>query len=356
MGLLLLFFFLAIGISFLCSILEAVLLSITPAYVNIKKQEGGKLAKDLEKFKADIDRPLSAILTMNTIAHTVGAIGVGAQAGKVFGHGGFQVLNYTISAEMIIATVMTLAVLILSEIIPKTIGANFWKSLVPFSVTTIKLIMIPLKPLIWVSQLITGSMKSEHGKSVLSRSDFVAMAKAVSSKGVLKEDESRIIHNLLKFNSINVHDVMTPRTVISAAEEDTTLQEYYDTNKILRYSRIPLYNDQLDNISGYMLKDDLLNELAQGHGEKKLKDIKRNIEIVNEETSIADLLKAMTKRKEHIALVVDEYGGVDGIITQEDIIETLLGLEIMDEVDNYADMRDLAQRKWKNKSKDLDIQ
>jgi len=234
---------------------EAVLLSITPAYVQNKVSEGGTLGKSLQTFKDEIDRPLSAILSLNTIAHTVGAIGVGAQAGKVFG------ANYLgpISYESIIAGAMTLAILVLSEIIPKTIGANNWKNLVPFTVRSLNLLLIVLFPLVWLSQAITKRLKKDKSESVLSRADFAAMARIGKDSGALQARESSIIDNLLKFEKVKVKDIMTPRTLVKSAEQTTTVSDYYDANKDSPFSRVPVYENDADHITGFVLKDGFRN-------------------------------------------------------------------------------------------------
>jgi len=234
MGLLLFFLGISIVFSFLCSILEAVLLSVTPSFISIKEQEGSPLAKDLKSFKEDIDRPLSAILTLNTIAHTVGAIGVGASATKVWPD------NEMITG-IAVPVLVTLAILILSELIPKTLGANYWKSLAGFTVKSLKFMMFVLAPLVWVSQLITKGLKKEKDKSVLTRVDFLAMTQVGEKSGAIKEGESKIIQNLLRFESIQVGDTMTPRTVVVSATEDKIINEFQKEHPNLRFSRIPVY-------------------------------------------------------------------------------------------------------------------
>lgn len=347
MVLLILFFLLSIIFSFLCSIWEAVLLSITPSEVEIRYQEGTKMGIRLKKFKSNIDQPLAAILTLNTIAHTVGAIGVGAQAALLFGN--------TISATIITPIIMTLAILILSEIIPKTLGANYWKELMPFTVSSVHVITIILYPLVWFSQLITKWLKKDKEQSVLSRADFTAMTEIGKRQGIFKHGESRIIQNLLSFNTILAKDIMTPRTVAKVAREDQSIQEFFDENKALRFSRIPVYKETKDDINGFFLKDDLLTQIINGNGGAQLKDIVREIHIVNEQLPIPSLFNHLMENREHIALVVDEFGGMAGIVTMEDVIETLLGMEIMDEFDNIEDMQILARKNWEKRAKALGL-
>jgi len=347
MGLLITFFLVSIIFSFLCSIWEAVLLSVTPSYVQVQLQEQTETGKLLNQFKENVDRPLAAILTLNTIAHTVGAIGVGAQATKIWG--------LDMMATIGVPVVMTLAILILSEIIPKTIGANFWKSLAPFTVKSIQIIIWILFPLVWLSQLITSKLKKDKLKSVLSRADFTAITRLAIRTGVFHPGESKIIENLMKFNSITARSIMTPRTVVLAADDDMTLQEFYDQYPTLRFSRIPIYRSSKDHIHGFFLKDDLLNALIQKRGNSKLIELKREILMIPEQEQILILFNTLIEKRTQIALVVDEFGGMSGLVTMEDVLETLLGLEIMDEFDSVDDMQAYARKKWEERARDLGI-
>lgn len=355
MGLLAIYFAGSIIFSFLCSIWEAVLLSITPAYANTKMQEGSQLGKDLNDYKKDIDRPLSAILTLNTIAHTVGAIMVGVQAGKVFGTTSLNFLGISISGETIVAALMTFFILILSEIIPKTIGANKWRSLTPFTIKSIKFILFILAPLVWLSQLITKGFKADPHKSVLSRADFTAMAMAGAEDGTIEKSESRIITNLMKLKELTVHDIMTPRTVITTADESLTCRAFYDANDPIRFSRIPVYKDNQDGISGMVLKDDLLKELAEDRDSTTLGGIKREITIVDDKWHLQKLFDKMIVDKVHIAAVNDSYGSLVGLVTMEDLLETILGLEIMDESDNVEDLQILARAKARERAEAIKL-
>ena len=356
MGLLVGFFLASILFSFLCSILEAVLLSITPAYVGIQEQKGTRIAADLVSFKEDIDRPLAAILTLNTIAHTVGAIGVGSQAALVFGESMLVIAGISIiSLEALIAGFMTLAILILSAVIPKTIGANNWEILTPFTIASLKIMLIGLAPLVWISQYITRHLKKDKDKPVLSRTDFLAMTKLGTESGILEESEQTIIHNLLRFSKVLVKDVMTPRIVVNTAGEEITVREFQNVNANLPHSRIPVYREKNDNITGYVLRDDILLKLAETQDQTPLKALRREIIVVHRTVPIPDLLDTFLIKKEHMALVVDEFGGMEGIVTMEDIIETLLGLEIVDESDNETDMQALARSNWERRAKRLGI-
>lgn len=356
MGLLVAFFLGSIFFSFLCSILEAVLLSITPAYVGIKEQEGATIAEDLARFKDDIDRPLAAILTLNTIAHTVGAIGVGSQATVIFGATSLEIFGLTlISWEALIAGGMTLCVLVFSEVVPKTMGANNWESLTPFTVRTLKMMMLALAPFIWLSQIITRNLKKDKDKPILSRTDFAVMTDLGKESGALQENEQKIIQNLLRFSRILVKDIMTPRIVVVSASADTTVREFHDQHDSLAFSRIPIYKDDGDNIVGYVLKDELLLNLVEDKDNILLDKIRRDIIVVHASVPIPDLLDMFITKKEHMALVVDEFGGMEGLVTMEDIIETLLGLEIVDESDSAEDMQALARKNWERRAKRMGI-
>jgi CBS domain containing-hemolysin-like protein len=348
MSLLIFYGVISIFFSFLCSILEAVLLSITPTFINIKKNEGKPYATSLEVLKKDVDKPLIAILTLNTIAHTVGAILVGVQAEKVFGTGDNSI--------MIVSAIMTFLILVASEIIPKTIGATYWKQLANFTDKALHVLIFPLKwtGILWLLQLTTKLIggKGHHG-SVLNREDFHAMTEIAHEEGVFRESESKVIKNLLTFKDVLAKDVMTPRTVMKTEIETKTIEAFFLENSNLRFSRIPVYTDTPDNITGLVLKDDVFKEMAFGNGSKKLADIKRNIIIINRNLPIPELFEKLISQREHIALVVDEYGSVSGLVSQEDVIETLLGLEIMDESDNVADLQMLARKSWETRAKRL---
>jgi CBS domain containing-hemolysin-like protein len=338
-NLLIIFFLAAIVVSFLCSLLEAVLLSITPSYTQVKLQEGGRIGRQLEAFKSNIDRPLAAILTLNTIAHTAGAIGVGDQSVRIWADSNPMITGVVVPAVMI------LGILILSEIIPKTMGANHWQKLVPFTVNTLEVIIFLLYPLIWISQIITRTLKKDKSQSVFSRTEFLALAEIGVNEGVVEQQDSEIIGNLLQMVKVRAKDIMTPRTVLRLASEEQTINDFYANTSELPFSRIPLYEGEVnEHISGYFLKAELLESLVEGKGESPLSTIKRDITVVHESLPISDLFSLCLEKREHIILVVDEYGGVAGIVTMEDVIETLLGLEITDESDSTVDMQALARK------------
>jgi len=345
--LLIVFFCVSILFSFLCSIWEAVLLSITPSFTQTKVAEGGELGQTLQAFKANIDRPLAAILTLNTIAHTVGAIGVGAQATAIWGA--------SVMSTAVVPVVMTLAILILSEIIPKTIGANYWRELAPFTVKSLNLILWVLAPLVFVTQIITRALKKDKEASVLSRADFTAMAELGEKEGVFDAGESTILKNLLRFDEVLAEHVMTPRTVVVAADETTTVRAFDDAHRHLRFSRVPIFDGSLDHVTGYVLKDQLLRALVDGEDDKPLAAIRREVTAVKMNFPIPRLFDHFTTEREHIALVIDDFGGLAGIVTMEDVIETLLGLEIVDERDGAVDMQALARRNWEERAKRLGL-
>lgn len=345
--LLIVFLFVSIVFSFLCSIWEAVLLSITPSFTQMQIQEGTELGTTLQEFKENIDRPLAAILTLNTIAHTVGAIGVGAQATSIWGA--------SIMSTAVVPVLMTLAILILSEIIPKTIGANYWQELAGFTVRGLRIVMWILAPLVFLSQIITKALKKDKDASVFSRADFGAMAELGSQQGVFDEGESNILRNLLRFNTIFAKNVMTPRTVMIAADQNTSISEFHDTHPHLRFSRIPVFEQSQDHITGYILKDQVLKKLVDGQGEEPLSSIRRDILAVQETFPIPDLFSHFTAKREHIAIVVDDFGGTAGLVTMEDVIETLLGLEIVDEQDNASDMQALARKQWEERARSIGL-
>lgn len=347
MQLLILFFLLSITFSFLCSVWEAVLLSITPSYVNTRLEQKDNIGHTLKEFKEDIDRPLSAILTLNTIAHTVGAIGVGAQASKVFSSE--STLPLGLSYESLIAGLMTLAILVLSEIIPKTIGANNWKKLTPFTVRSLSILIKILAPFVWLSQLITKSLKTDKDASVLSRADFRAMASVGKESGVLEESETEIIHNLLGLNKLRIKDIMTPRTVMVATDENTPIKEYYEDDNIQRFSRVPVYGESPDFITGVVLKDEVLTSMIENKGDSALSSIKRPIKIMDQESTLTTLFQTLTENGDHIAIAVDNYGSVTGVVTMEDLIETIIGIEIVDESDGIEDMQEHARKLWEKR-------
>jgi CBS domain containing-hemolysin-like protein len=335
---------LALSVSFLCSIAEAVILSIPVSFVKTKVLQGSKTAKKLMDFKDDIDKPLSSILSLNTIAHTVGAAGVGAQATKIFGEAYFG----------LISAILTALILILSEILPKSIGARYCRELSMPTTETIKFMVYLTYPIVLLSKLITKVVSGNREKETVSREEVGVLAEIGVEEGVFAESESKIINNLLKLQQMKVNKIMTPRTVVISADENMKLSEFVIRPEIQRHSRFPIYSENIDNITGYILKLDVMENLTKGN-DITLKKIKRHITVCYEGTTIPKVFDILLGSKEQIALVVDEYGGMDGIITLEDVIETIFGLEIVDERDGQADMQQLAKELWEKRSKDLDI-
>jgi len=334
--LLILYAFLAVGFSFFCSIAEAVLLSVTPSFIATLKQEGRKSAELLERLKQSIDRPLAAILSLNTIAHTVGAAGVGAEAAAIWGS----------RAVGLASAIMTLAILVFSEIIPKTIGAIYWRPLALGMAPIIQLLVWLLLPLVWLSDLLTRLIGGSHGQAIVTREEVAAMAVLGAKEGQLDDDETRVLRNLFRLNALTVRDIMTPRTVMFAFPEETTVKEALHKRQELPVSRIPIYEGTIDNVTGHVLKTDILLSQASGKLDIPLKELKRELRAVPRHASLKRLLEDLLDQREHIALVVDDYGGTDGLVTLEDLIETLLGIEIVDEKDAATDMRQLARQKW----------
>ena len=315
---------------------EASLLTMPPSYVEARAQEGDETGILLKKFKTDVDRPLSAILTLNTLAHTVGAIGVGAQATNVWPG------NTTITG-LVVPAVMTVAILILSEIIPKTLGATYWKQLSGFTAKSLVVIIFALKPLVWLSQQITKLLKGKGHQVTMTRTDIAAMASLSEREGVIESNESLMMQNLLRSRDILVKDIMTPRTVLAFAPASQTVDDFLNDDVELQFSRIPLYEDSIDNISSYVLKDSILLAGYKGKGSSPLSEFARPLYTFDANLPMPQAFERLVGGREHIGLVIGQYGGTVGIVTQEDIIETLLGLEIVDESDDNVDMQKLAQ-------------
>ena len=358
MALLLLYAFVSIFFSFLCSILEAALLSFTPTYIKMKKNEGKSYALTLANFKKDIDKPLIAILTLNTVAHTVGAILVGNQAGKIAVEGGWDISILGINFVGLVSAIMTLLILLVSEIVPKTIGATYWKSLGNFTAKFLKAVIFPLKytGLLWLLMLTTRLIGKSAHVSTMSREEFIAITDAAEEEGVFEENETTVIKNLLVFKSVKAKDVMTPFPVVTLENENLSLKDFHMQHKNLRFSRIPVYREKTHNITGFVLRDDILEQIVEEHGDMQLMDLKRDIFVVDSDKPIPDLFETFIKQRVHIASVVDEFGNTIGVVTMEDIIETLLGLEIMDESDAIEDMQMQARKNWERRAKRMGIE
>ncbi len=338
MGLLLFYLALALLVSFLCSVMEAVLLTTPISFISMKEEQGLKAAILFKQLKSNIDRPLSAILSLNTIAHTIGAAGVGAQAAIVFGDAYFG----------LVSAGLTILILVFSEILPKTIGAYYWKSLAMGSARIINVMVYITYPLVLISEGLTKVISIGGKESAgVSREEFSAMVNIGEEEGLIGSAENRIIQNIIRLRSIKVKDVMTPRVVVETASEEMTIEQFYHNKSYRNFSRIPVYSsDSKEDITGFVHRQDVIENMAGDNFGVKLKTIKRSIIVVPELQPLTVLWERLLSQKAHIALVVDEYGGFEGIVTLEDVIETILGLEIMDERDITPDMQQYARDRW----------
>lgn len=335
MTLLVAFAVLSIGFSFLCSILEASLLSVTPSYIASLKKERPELFARLRALKDNVDDPLSAILTLNTVAHTVGATGVGAQVAVVFGEAWLGLAS----------AVMTLAILILSEIIPKTIGAKYWRTIAPRLPAILGVMIKALLPFIWLSKQITRRIASSEPDTDI-RAEISALAEIGRDQQALDEDERRMILNVLRFHEIKVSAVMTPRTVCKFVAPDITTVKFREQVKKSPFSRYPVINGDGETL-GYLHRADLITL----EDDVNLLDHMRRVKRVKGNTNIELVFSEMLRERQHLAVVYDELGTWLGIVTLEDILETLLGTEIMDETDNVSNLRRYAKQRWSRRLK-----
>ena len=335
----------ALLFSFLCSVAEAVMLSISPSFVAHLEQQGKPVAKRIKKLKGNIDQSLAAILTLNTIAHTLGAGGAGAEAAAYFG-------DKYVGVSM---AVLTLLILFLSEIVPKTIGALYWRQLAGPTATFVQILIWILYPLIWISERLTRLITRGKPVHTFSRDEFTALADVGVEKGQIDIDESRILKNLFKLPDLRAEDVMTPRTVVFALQQDMTLDEVLEQNPEIPFSRLPIYGENRDDITGFVLKTDILLETLKGNGSKHLTELKREIFAVPETASLEQVSEQLLEHRLHLLIVIDEYGGLAGVVTLEDVVETLIGIEIVDEADQIDDLRHLAREKWQERMKRLGI-
>ncbi len=345
MALLIFYVSLALGISFLCSVMEAVLLTVSPSYVARMAETRPGLGKRLEVMKRDVDRPLAAILSLNTIAHTVGAAGAGAQAAVVFG-----------SAYLGVASgVLTFLILVISEIIPKTLGALYWRGLAPIVVRMLTPTIWLMWPLVKMAEGLTYLMSRGRDRQTLHRDEFPALADVGVREGVLHADESRMMRSMLRFGELTVSDVMTPRTVLFALPADQSVEEAAAAHSDTPFSRVPVFGASVDEVVGLLMRHDLLLAAARGELTRKLDELKRPVQTVSEAMGLREVLELLTRERSHMAIVVGEYGGTLGVVTMEDVIETLIGLEIMDEADTVEDMRALARQKWEDRARRMGI-
>ena len=336
MTLLILYLCLAIGISFICSILEAVLLSITPSFVESKVTEKPKVGKKIQAVTGNLDQSISAILILNTFAHTMGAAGVGSQATQIFGT----------KWESLVAVLLTLAILYFSEIIPKTLGAVYWRRLAVISVNLISLLVKVVYPLVWLSGFVNVMFKKQD-KSDVSREEIQAFASLGYKGGVIGKQENLLLKNILTLKDITTRDVLTPRSVVHALDATTSVTEALDHELTERFTRIPVFMETIDNTIGFVINRNLLELEREGKGEEEIGNFIQPIHRVPEDLSVLHLIDQFIERKEHLFLVEDEYGQTSGIVSLEDAIETLLGKEIVDETDVTEDMQKLAKLRFR---------
>lgn len=345
MTLLVVFVLFALVFSFLCSIAEAVILSVTPAYVALLEKAGRPSGGLLRSLRENINKPLAAILTLNTIAHTIGAAGAGAQAALVFGNAYLGVAS----------AVLTLLILVFSEIIPKTLGAHYWRKLAPATAHGLRVLVWVLYPSVKLSEWLTGGMTEGHTLTGFSRQEFAAMADISAEEGELGQQESEVVKNLLALRQTPVHAAMTPRTVVFSLQDTTTVEEFFHRYEQEPFSRIPVFHEDHDDVTGFVLRSDLLLAQARGNNKNPLEIYRREMPSLPESITLARAFNALQQERAHMTLVVDEYGDMQGILTLEDIMETLLGQEIVDETDDSVDMQDVARRKWRRRARKMGV-
>ena len=334
MGLILLYFLGALSLSFLCSVLEAVLLSTPMSYISMRENQGSKTATLMKQYKNNVDRPVGAILSLNTIAHTIGSAGVGAESIKIFGEQYFG----------LISAILTLLILVLSEIIPKAIGASYWRSLALPSTRIIRVLILITYPLVLLSELITKVFTPRGNQASMSREEVSAMVDVGTTEGIFRESESKLIKSCIALSGVKARQIMTPSIVVESACQDLTVKDF-QAKQSWSFSRIPVYAGDKDYITGYVLKDAVLKLLSEDQFHVKLSDLKRPILTFREEESVFQIWEKMLEKREHISVIIDEYGGLRGLVTMEDIIETMTGVEIVDEDDVAVDMQALAKEK-----------
>lgn len=340
MSLLIAFAILSILVSFICSILEAALLSVTPSYIAQQKESKPRLYSQLTRLKDKIDQPLAAILTLNTVAHTVGAVGVGAQVAVVFG-------NHYLG---IASVIMTLLILILSEILPKTIGAKYWRSLAPIMPSVLNSMIWILKPFIWVSD---HMMKWIGGKEPQGdiRLEIKAMTSLGHESGELDEDETRVIANILDLHEIRTRDIMTPRTVSEYVSPDETIADFIERSQQSQFSRYPVL-DNNEAPLGVIFRRDVIG----ADETSTVGDMMKPVVVVTDQKDVESVMTLLMRERQHMALVYDEYGTWLGVVTMEDIFETIIGKSIMDETDDIPNMRRYARKLWENRQKNTTTQ
>ena len=343
MGLLLVFLLSAMCISFLCSLLEATLMSTPLSYVTMREEEGYKPAIKFKQYKQESSRPIAAILSLNTIANTIGAAGVGQQATIVFGSAWFG----------LVSAITTILILVFSEIIPKTIGTTRWKSLMGFTTVVLTGLIYLLYPVVRLVELLTNLISPKEPDTLVSREEVSAMANVAEEGGDLEEDENTIIQNLINMDEVIASDAMTPRVVCDIAPEAMTAKQFFKDKRYLHHSRIPVYDKDEEYISGYILRMEAVQLMAEDKFDVTLGSIRRDIQSFPKDKPLDEIWDVMIEKDEQISVIIDEYGCFQGILTLEDVIETLIGDEIVDEMDTVRDMQQLARDKWKKIAKKL---
>ena len=332
----------SIALSALCSVLEATLLSTPLSYITGLEEQGVKGAERLKRLKQNSDRPISAILCLNTIANTVGASIVGSLVYEVYGD----------ALVGIFSTIFTLAILIFSEIIPKTIGSSYWRSLALPASAIISMMIFISFPLVWILEHLQRLISSNSNQVSVSREDISAMVSVATEEEVIEKDEKKMIQNLLKLDEITAHEIMTPSVVVEMVPGTMTIREFYDSENT--HSRILVYDEENDEyVTGYVLRQEVLEKMAEDSFDTTLDDIIRPIMTFGEDDTVADIWEKLLEKKEHISAILDEYGSLRGIVTMEDVIETMLGQEIVDEKDEVVDMQEYAKDQWEKVQKEI---
>jgi len=343
MALLILYFSLAIGVSFVCSILESVLLSVSMPYVSVMEDKHPKAARLMRHHKLNLNKSIASILILNTIANTLGAAGVGAQAGAIFGS----------TAVLYVSGVLTFAILFFSEIIPKTIGTLYWKELAPMAAYLIRFFIFITYPIIIITMFVTNKIsKNRVGMNSMTKAELIETMLMSEGQGEIDEHEADVIENVLQLDEIKAKDILTPRSVVYALEENISIKEAVEFDGIFQFSRMPIYDESIDMVTGIVLTKKVFQQAVKDDS-IAIREIKKEIYRINENIPVSKVLNLFIKKKEHMFLVVDSYGQTEGIVTLEDCIETVLGVEIMDESDTVEDMRELAKQKMKHRRKQV---
>jgi len=342
MELLVIYFLAAVIISFVCSILESVLLSVNMSYISVLEKERPKVGELLKSHKIGINKSIASILILNTIANTLGAAAVGAQAETIYGHG----------AVFYVSIVLTFAILFLSEIIPKTIGAVYWKSLAPVAAYVIQFFIWITYPIILITLFVTNRISKDDEGMSLTREELIESTLMSEDEGVLDEKESDVIENILLLDKIKIHEILTPRTVVFALDGTRTIKDIIkNESDIFKFSRVPVYNKSIEKITGMVLTKKIFKQALEDDS-VKLNSIQKDIYKINENIPVSMALDLFIKKKEHMFLVLDSYDQTEGIVTLEDCVETILGVEIVDESDSHADMREVAKQKMRQQRRD----